>query len=112
MEAQRQMQHMLEIFGHDGEAAAMGQAVGVQRDEHRGQDGEQRESDPGGHQRGQLGPLHGVIVRLSVRQLVDDATKKHRFRELRGRQAKVGRHENQGEGRLGPQQAENPDIDL
>ena len=54
VERERQLQHVLEIVGEHGLAAAVREAVGMQRDQHAADDGEQAERHPGGEQRGQL----------------------------------------------------------
>jgi hypothetical protein len=51
VKGERQVENVLEVVRHHGEAAAVGQAVGVERHEDAGDDGEQPEGDPGEDQR-------------------------------------------------------------
>ena len=108
--AERQVQHVLEIFRHDGEAPAVRQPVGVQGDQHGRHDGEQAKADPGAQQRREFRPLRRAILGLRRRQLVDDPAKQDRLGELGARQSEIGRHEDHGERRFRAEQAQNAEI--
>ena len=57
VEAERKLQHVLEIIRQHHLAASMRELVGVKRDERPADDEEQREAGPGGDERGQPRPV-------------------------------------------------------
>ena len=90
VEAQRQLQDVLEVVGHHRVAAAMRQPVGVQRDERAADDGEEAEAHPGREQRDEIGPGRGAAVALRAGERIDDAAEQDRLGELRRGQRHVG----------------------
>ena len=112
MEGERQLQHVLEIVGQHGLAAAMGEPVRVQRDQHAAADGEQAEADPGGEQRRQDREIRRLRGALRAHQRVDDAAEQHRLGELRDRERHIGAGEHPAEPRLGAEQAKHARIEL
>ena len=59
VEGERQFEHVLEIIGHHGKPPAVGEPVRIERDQHAGADGEERECHPGDDQRHQDREGHG-----------------------------------------------------
>ena len=112
VEAERQMQHMVEIVRHDGQPAAMGQPVRVQGDKHRRSDGEQAERHPGPQERCEFGPAQRVIFRLSAGQDIDDAAEQDRLGKLGDGQGQIGEDENDRQAPLGAELLQHPQIDL
>ena len=100
MEAERQLQDVLEIVGHHHVAAAVRQAVGVQRHQRAAGDGEQPEAHPRREQRNDIGPDRGVAPALGAGQRIDDAPEQDRFGELGGGQRHVGQGQHPAEGRF------------
>ena len=64
VEAERQLQDVLEIVGHHRVAAAVRQPVGVQRDQRAAGDGEQPEAHPAAEQHGRDRVQAGAAPRL------------------------------------------------
>ena len=73
VEAQGQVEHMVEIIGHDGEPAPMRQAVGVQRDEHARKDRENAERRPGDEPGEDIAPRMRGGIGVVAAQPVDDS---------------------------------------
>ena len=96
------MQDVIEIGAHHGEPAAMRQTIGVQRDEHRGDDGEQAETDPGAEERHQVAPLRLAVLGLRTGEQIDDPAEQDRLGELRGGQREIGDHQNEASRDSGP----------
>jgi hypothetical protein len=112
MEGERQLEHVLEIVRHGGEAAAVRQLVGMQRHDHPGDDGEEPETDPGKDQRHQPRHCDRLAVRaLALRQDVDDATEQDGLGEGGDGQPDIGQGEKGPELQVGAELAENADIE-
>ena len=90
MEAERQLQDVLEIVRHHRVAAPVRQPVGVQRHQRAAGDGEQAEADPGREQRYEVGPDRNTAASLRAGQRIDDAAEQDGFGELRRGQRHVG----------------------
>ena len=86
----RQLQHMLEIVGKDGEAAPVRQAVGMERHHGAAHDGEDAERGPCAEQRQQILPQRRLSAPLCAGERVDDLAEQHRLGELRDRQREIG----------------------
>ena len=93
VEAQRQMQDMLEIERHRREAAAMREAIGKKADEDGADDRKQRKADPGRDQREKFEKADIVLTGFAPRHRVDDSPEQDRFGKLRRRQNEAGEDE-------------------
>ena len=110
--AQRQLQHVLEIVGQHGVTAAVGEAIGMQRDQHAAADREQPERQP---TRPAAAPDRtrpaGHWPPARRRERIDDAAEQDRLGELRGRKRHVGDGQQPSEPGLGPELCEDARIE-
>ena len=90
VEAERQLQDVLEIVGHHRVAAAVRQPVGMQRDSAPQTMVNSPKPTQAREQRHQIGPGRDAALGLRAGQRIDDAAEQHRLGELRGRQRHVG----------------------
>ena len=110
VEAERQLQHVLEIVGEHDLAALVRELVGIERDEGAADDQEQAEPDPGSDEGRELRPVERAAV-LGAGERIDDAAEQHGLCERRRGQRDIGEGEQPAEPHLRPEQAEHPGIE-
>jgi len=92
-------------------AAAMGEPVGIERDQCSAGDCEKAEASPGSKQRRQMRPLGNLATGLGSRQCINNSTKQYRLGKLRGSERNVGDRQTPGQWSLGAEQSENAPIE-
>ena len=111
VEAQGELEHVLEIIGQHRLAALMGELVGVERDERAADDEEQPEAHPGGDERRQSRPVERAAGALRAGQRIDDAAEQHRLGERRGGERDIGERQQPAEPHLRAEQAEHAGVE-
>ena len=112
MEAERQLQDVLEIVRHHRVTAAVRQPVGVQRHQRAAGDGEQAEAHPGREQRYEVGPDRATAASLGAGQCIDDAPEQDGFGKLRRGQRNVGDGQRPAELRFVAQELEHARVEV
>jgi hypothetical protein len=102
---------MFEIGAHGRKAAAMGEAIGMQTNEDRAQDGKEGEADPGQDERQKCCEVGTVVAGLAGIHPVDDAAEKYRFGKLRRSQSEIAENKEDGQSNLVAEQAQSADIE-
>ena len=88
VEAERQLQDVLEVVGHHRVTAAVRQPVGVQRHQRAAGDGEQAEAHPGREQRYEIGPDRNTAASSGRRPVYRRCARTGRVRQIAPRPAK------------------------
>ena len=111
MEAQGQVEHVIEIVGHDGEPAPVRQAIGVQGDQHARQDRENAERGPGDKPGQDFRPRMCGGMRIVAAQAIDDPPEQEGLGKLRGGDRQIGDDQRDRDTPLRPKQGKRARID-
>ncbi len=111
IEAQGQLQHVLEEHRAHRRVLAMRKPVGVERDQRAADDGEERKADPGADQCHQVRYRQLGDLALRVRERIDDAPEQDRLHECRARKRKVGEGEEPAQAGFVSEQSQHADVE-
>ena len=112
MEAERQLQDMLEKVGQHRLAALMREPIGEQRHKRPANDDEKTKADPCRHEGQQVRPGQGAASALYAGQTIDDASEQHRLGELGGGQRHIAEGKRPAQTNLRAEQPQHPHVEL
>jgi len=93
MEGRGQGEHVVEIPGHSGEAAAMRQALGLYRQDDVRANADKTDPSPDGEESGRAVEHRFAGHRFGPGEQIDNPAEQHRLCELEGHHHEIGEHE-------------------
>jgi hypothetical protein len=110
VERMGQPQDMLEVLAHCRQATALGEAVGVQRDQNAGTNPAYPEQAPQAEQQKDLLPRLMALPCAAVGQGIDDAAEQQRTEEADRGERCVGQRQRDREAALRPEQGQHAAV--